>query len=110
MKELENYILKEGKVFPGNILKVDSFLNHQVDIKLMQKIGEELKEKFKDAPITKVLTIEASGIPPACFVALSLDVPLVFAKKKGSSNIDKNVYVTTVDSYTFLIDYFITVA
>ena len=110
MKELENYILKEGKVFPGNILKVDSFLNHQVDINLMQKIGEELKEKFKDVPITKVLTIEASGIPPACFAALSLDVPLVFAKKKGSSNIDKNVYVTTVHSYTYHKDYFITVA
>ena len=81
MQLLKDRIVKDGKVFPGNILKVDSFLNHQMDINLLQSIGEEFHRLYKDCGITKILTIEASGIGIACFVAQSFGVPLLFAKK-----------------------------
>ena len=84
MNFLEERIVKDGVVKPGNVLKVDSFLNHQMDIALMEEIGKEFKRRFADNPITKVLTIEASGIGIAAFVAKEFGVPLIFAKKSWS--------------------------
>ena len=100
MNFLEERILKDGKVKPGNVLKVDSFLNHQMDISLMEEIGREFHRRFANKPITKVLTIEASGIGIACFVAKEFGVPMVFAKKSHSINIDSEVYVAEVESFT----------
>ena len=100
MNFLEERILKDGIVKPNNILKVDSFLNHQMDISLMEEIGREFHRRFQDANITKVLTIEASGIGIACFVAKEFGVPMVFAKKSHSINIDNEVYVAEVESFT----------
>ena len=100
MNFLEERILKDGIVKPGNVLKVDSFLNHQMDIALIDRIGEEFYERFKDKPITKVLTIEASGIAMACATARCFGVPMVFAKKSQSVNIDGDVYVAEVESFT----------
>ena len=100
MNFLEERILKDGVVKPGNVLKVDSFLNHQMDIDLMQEIGREFKRRFADKPVTKVMTIEASGIGIACFVAKEFGVPMVFAKKTKSINIDGEMYVAEVESFT----------
>lgn len=100
MNFLEERILKDGKVKPNNVLKVDSFLNHQMDISLMEEIGREFHRRFADKDITKVLTIEASGIGIACFVAKEFGVPMVFAKKSHSINIDSDVYVAEVESFT----------
>lgn len=100
MNFLEERILKDGIVKAGNVLKVDSFLNHQMDIELMDKMGEEFKRRFQDKNITKVLTIEASGIAIACSVARCFGVPLVFAKKSKSINIEGDVYVAEVESFT----------
>ena len=100
MNFLEERIMKDGVVKPGNVLKVDSFLNHQMDISLMEEIGREFKRRFADKSITKVLTIEASGIAVAIFVAHQLGVPMVFAKKSQSINIDGDVYVAQVESFT----------
>ena len=100
MNFLEERIQKDGIVKPGNVLKVDSFLNHQMDIALIDRIGEEFYERFKDKPINKVLTIEASGIAMACAVARCFGVPMVFAKKSQSVNIDGDVYVAEVESFT----------
>ena len=100
MNFLEERILKDGVVKPGNILKVDSFLNHQMDISLMEEIGREFRRRFAGKNITKVLTIEASGIGIACFVAKEFGVPMVFAKKSHSINIDNEVYVAEVESFT----------
>ena len=100
MNFLEERITKDGAVKPGNVLKVDSFLNHQMDIELMDKMGEEFYNRFKDAGVTKVLTIEASGIAIACSVARCFGVPMVFAKKSKSVNIDGDVYVAQVESFT----------
>ena len=100
MNFLEERILKDGKVKPNNVLKVDSFLNHQMDISLMEEIGREFHRRFADMKITKVLTIEASGIGIACFVAKEFGVPMVFAKKSHSINIDSDVYVAEVESFT----------
>ncbi len=100
MNFLEERILKDGIVRPGNVLKVDSFLNHQMDIGLMEQIGREFKHRFSDKPITKVLTIEASGIGIAAFVAREFGVPMVFAKKSKSINIEGEMYVAEVDSFT----------
>lgn len=100
MNFLEERILKDGIVKPGNVLKVDSFLNHQMDIELMDKMGEEFYNRFKDKTITKVLTIEASGIAIACAVARYFKVPVVFAKKSKSINIDGEMYVAEVESFT----------
>ena len=100
MNFLEERILKDGKVKPGNVLKVDSFLNHQMDISLMEEIGREFHRRFADKKITKVLTIESSGIGIACFVAKEFGVPMVFAKKSHSINIDSEVYNAEVESFT----------
>ena len=100
MNFLEERILKDGVVKPGNVLKVDSFLNHQMDIALLEEIGREFKRRFHDKPVTKVLTIEASGIGIAAFVAKEFGVPLVFAKKSKSINIDGDMYVAEVESFT----------
>lgn len=100
MNFLEERILKDGIVKPGNVLKVDSFLNHQMDIALMEEIGREFKRRFADKNITKVLTIEASGIGIAAFVAKEFNVPMVFAKKTKSINIDGELYVAEVESFT----------
>ena len=100
MNFLEERILKDGIVKPGNILKVDSFLNHQMDIALMEEVGREFHRRFAGKNITKVLTIEASGIGIACFVAKEFGVPMVFAKKSHSINIDNEVYVAEVESFT----------
>ena len=110
MKLLEDMIREKGEVYPGNILKVDSFLNHMVDVSLMDKMGEEFYQRYKDAGITKVLTIEASGIAIAAFVARRFDVPMLFAKKSKSLNIGVDVYTSRVSSYTHGTDYDITVS
>ena len=99
MNFLEEKIVKEGVVKKGNILKVDSFLNHQMDVKLFRQMGEEFKKRFADKPINKILTVEASGIGIACIVAECFDVP-VFAKKSKSVNIDGEVYNAEVESFT----------
>ena len=100
MNFLEQRITKDCIVKPGNVFKVDSFLNHQMDIALMEQIGEEFKHRFSHKPITKVLTIEASGIAIAYPVAKAFGVPLVFAKKSKSINIDGDMYVAEVESFT----------
>lgn len=100
MNFLEERILKDGIVKPGNVLKVDSFLNHQMDIQLMEQIGKEFHRRFAHLPITKVLTIEASGIAVAYPVAREFGVPMVYAKKTQSINIDGELYVAEVDSFT----------
>jgi xanthine phosphoribosyltransferase len=100
MNFLEERIAKDGVVKPGNVLKVDSFLNHQMDPRLMVQMAEEFKRRFAGKPINKILTIEASGIGIAAFVALVFDAPLVFAKKSKSINIDGDMYVAEVESFT----------
>ena len=100
MNFLEERIVKDGVVKHGNVLKVDSFLNHQMDISLMEEIGREFKRRFGDKNITKVLTIEASGICIAAFVAKEFGVPMVFAKKAKSINLDGEMYVAEVESFT----------
>ena len=100
MNFLEERIVKDGVVKPGNVLKVDSFLNHQMDIALMEEIGREFKRRFADKNINKVLTIEASGIGIAAFVAREFGVPMVFAKKSKSINLDGEMYVAEVESFT----------
>lgn len=105
MKLLEDMIREKGIVKPGNVLKVDSFLNHQMDIKLFNEMGKEFKRIFKDKPINKILTIEASGIGIACVAAQYFDVPVVFAKKAQSINIDGDVYSTQITSFTHKREY-----
>ena len=100
MNCLEKRILKDGVVKPGNVLKVDSFLNHQMDIDLMNEIGEEFCKRFSDLKINKILTIEASGIAIAYGVAQQLHVPMLFAKKSKSINIAADTYVAEVESFT----------
>ena len=100
MNFLEERILIDGIVKEGNVLKVDSFLNHQMDVRLFDQIGEEFKRRFADEKINKILTIEASGIGIACIVARHFDVPVIFAKKSKSINIEGDVYVAEVESFT----------
>ena len=100
MNFLEERILKDGIVKEGNVLKVDSFLNHQMDVALLDEIGKEFHRRFADLKITKVLTIEASGIAIAYSVARCFGVPMVFAKKAKSINIDGEMYTTQVESFT----------
>ena len=100
MNFLEERILKDGVVKEGNILKVDSFLNHQMDVSLIDEIGEEFYRRFASKKITKVLTIEASGIAIAYAVARCFGVPMVFAKKAKSINIDGDMYTSVVESFT----------
>ena len=100
MNFLEERIVKDGVVKSGNVLKVDSFLYHQMDTVLMEEIGREFKRRFGHKPVTKVLTIEASGIGIAAFVAREFGVPMVFAKKTQSINLDGDMYVAEVESFT----------
>lgn len=100
MQLLKDRIRKDGKIKEGNVLKVDSFLNHQMDVKLFQEIGKEFKRRFEGEEITKILTIEASGIGIACVAAEVFDVPVVFAKKTQTKNIAGDVYTTKVESFT----------
>ena len=100
MQLLKDRIRKDGKIKAGNVLKVDSFLNHQMDVKLFQEIGKEFKRRFEGEEITKILTIEASGIGIACVAAEVFDVPVVFAKKTQTKNIAGDVYTTKVESFT----------
>ena len=100
MELLKNRILSDGRVLPGDVLKVDSFLNHQIDVELISACGAEWYKLYKDAGVTKILTIEASGIGIACLAAQHFGVPVVFAKKSRSSNIGNDFYSTKVVSYT----------
>ena len=100
MNFLEERIIKDGIVKEGNVLKVDSFLNHQMDVELLDRLGEAFYKRFKDKGINKILTIEASGIAIACSVARCFGVPMVFAKKSKSVNIDGDVFVAEVESFT----------
>ncbi len=110
MKLLEERIKEDGQVRPGNILKVDSFLNHQLDVALLEQLGKEFYEKFKDKNITRILTIEASGIALACLTAQYFKVPVVFAKKAKSKNLDGELYTSTVHSYTYGKDFTVTLS
>ena len=100
MNFLEERIVKDGSVLTGNVLKVDKFLNHQLDISLLRQMGREWKRRFQGTEINKILTIEASGIAIACIAAEYFDVPVLFAKKSKSINIEGDVYAAEVESYT----------
>lgn len=100
MNFLEERIVKDGIITEGNVLKVDSFLNHQMDIQLFDQIGAEFKRRFEEKPINKILTIEASGIGIACVAAQHFKVPVVFAKKTQSINLEGEMYVAEVESFT----------
>lgn len=110
MELLENRIKEDGEVLPGNILKVSNFLNHQIDVSLLDKLGDEFHRLFENSKITKVLTIESSGIAIAYPVAQKFGVPLVFAKKNKSANVNDDVYSTNVFSYTHNQNYTVVVA
>jgi len=100
MKLLEERILRDGKIKPGNVLKVDGFINHKIDVPFVYELGREFYRRFEKDGVTKILTIEASGIGIACLSALHFGVPVVFAKKSRTSNISKDVYTAKVDSFT----------
>ncbi|MBE7126290.1 xanthine phosphoribosyltransferase [Bacillus mycoides] len=100
MKVLQEKILSEGKVLSGDVLKVDAFLNHQIDPVLMQEIGKEFAKRFKEENITKIVTIESSGIAPAVMAALELGVKVIFARKRKSLTLQDNMYVANVYSFT----------
>ena len=110
MKALEERILRDGHVRPGNILKVDSFLNHQIDISFMNEMGKEFRRVFADKHVTKILTIEASGIAIASITAQYFQVPIVFAKKTKTINLDGSLYTTQVKSYTHRTTYDVVVS
>ena len=110
MKLLEDRILKDGHIGADNVLKVDSFLNHQIDVNFVCELGKEFYRLFKDENITKILTIEASGIGIACLAAQYFGVPVVFAKKTKTINIYSDTYNATVHSYTHKRDYDIVVS
>ncbi len=110
MKALEERILKDGKVLPGHVLKVGNFLNHQIDTPFMMEMGKEIARIFEGDKPTKILTIEASGIALGMAAAAAMDLPLVFAKKKKSINVEDDLYSTIVHSYTHNIDYRVVVS
>lgn len=110
MKKLEEKILREGTVLPGNILKVASFLNHQLDVDFIMEMGKEIARLFKDEEITKILTVETSGIAIAVGAAAEMHIPVIFAKKHKSGNLSGNMYSTVVHSYTHGVDYNIVVS
>ena len=110
MKALEERILRDGQVRPGNILKVDSFLNHQIDISFMNEMGKEFRRVFADKHVTKILTIEASGIAIASITAQYFQVPIVFAKKTKTINLDGSLYTAKVKSYTHRTTYDVVVS
>ena len=109
MKALEEKILREGTVLPGNILKVGSFLNHQIDAPFMMEMGREIARLFSGEKITRILTIETSGIPLAFAAAAAMNVPMVFAKKNRTSNLSGGLYTARVHSYTHNTDYHVVV-
>ena len=100
MKLLEERIRKDGKIKPGNVLKVDGFINHRIDVPFVSELGREFYRRFENDGVTKILTIEASGIGIACLTAEHFGVPVVFAKKSRTSNISSDVYTARVDSFT----------
>lgn len=110
MKALEEKILREGVVLPGHVLKVGSFLNHQLDVDFLLSMGEEIDRLFENEEITKILTVETSGIAIAMAAAASMHVPVVFAKKNKTSNLASDVFSTVVHSYTHGVDYTIVVS
>ncbi len=110
MKALEEKILAEGKVLPGNILKVNSFLNHRLDVDFLMEIGREIARLFKNEKIDKILTIESSGIAVAVAAAAEMHLPVVFAKKNKSANISGDVYKTVIYSFTHGTDYNVVVS
>lgn len=110
MQLLKDMIAEKGKVFPGNILKVDSFLNHQIDTDFLNEVGKEYYRRFKDDNVNKILTIEASGIGIACIAAQHFSVPVVFAKKNKTKNIASDVYSSKVVSYTHAREYTVIVS
>ena len=110
MKALEERILRDGQIRPGNLLKVDSFLNHQIDIAFMNEMGKEFRRVFADKRVTKILTIEASGIAIASITAQYFQVPIVFAKKTKTINLDGSLYTTKVKSYTHRTTYDVVVS
>ena len=101
MKELQDRIIAEGRVLPGDIIKVDGFMNHRVDVKLMRALAKDIKAHFEGKEVTKILTVEASGIPLATITADEFDVPLVFAKKAKSDNIEGGLIKSEIYSYTY---------
>lgn len=100
LKALEEKIVREGKIYAGNVLKVDNFLNHQIDVGFLMQMGEEIARLYSDCAVTKILTIEASGIAIAVAAAVNMRVPVLFAKKSKSKNISDNVYSAKVESFT----------
>ena len=100
MRSLQDKIRREGKVYPGGVLKVDGFLNHQIDVAFLQEIGREFHRRFADERVTKILTVEASGIAVACLTATEFGVPVLFAKKSKTNNIADTVYAAEVASFT----------
>lgn len=110
MKALEEKILREGTVLPGHILKVGSFLNHQIDVDFIMEMGKEIHRLYKNDKITKILTIETSGIPIAVGAAADMHIPVVFAKKNKTGNISGELYSTVVHSYTHGTDYNVVVS
>ncbi|MHB1454815.1 MAG: xanthine phosphoribosyltransferase [Saccharofermentanales bacterium] len=110
MELLKQKILEEGIVINNDVLKVDSFLNHCMDARFMHEIGKEFARRFRSDHITRILTVETSGIAPAIFTGLELDVPVVFAKKSSSLNMDKEVYETGIHSFTRQRDFIIRVS
>lgn len=110
MEALEERILKDGKVLPGHVLKVNNFLNHQVDTAFTMEMGREIARLFAEDGVTKILTIETSGIPVAFAAAAAMNVPMVFAKKNKTSNVAADVYKATVHSYTHNRDYDVVVS
>ena len=110
MKLLEQKIMAEGKVYPGDVLKVDRFLNHRVDVDFLRKVGEEFYHLFADCGVNKILTIEASGIGVACLTAQFFHCPVLFAKKSRTTNLSDKVYTATAHSYTHNTDHIVMVA
>jgi len=110
LKILEDRIVADGNIFPGNIVKVDGFINQNIDIRLLKQIGEEFARLFSDCKIDKILTVEASGIAFACSAGMAMDCDVVFAKKSGHKNIGNDVYTAKVMSFTKGIEYDVVVS
>lgn len=100
MRFLKDIIIERGQIFPNNVVKVDCFLNHQVDVVIVSELAKEIYNRFKDSGVTKILTVESSGIPLACLTALEFKIPFVFAKKRRTINLTENLYKANVLSYT----------
>ncbi|HQC54876.1 MAG TPA: xanthine phosphoribosyltransferase [Clostridia bacterium] len=100
MRFLKDIIVERGQIYPNNVLKVDCFLNHQVDVVIVSELAKEIHKRFKDSGVTKILTVESSGIPLACLTALEFKIPFVFAKKRRTINLTENLYKANVLSYT----------